>query len=95
MKYCSRWYRSVLSGIALIAGLGLFTTQALAQFLPSGTTTAGGISANTTITNNAILNYSVAGTAQPQIDTSVSGGGTSFVPLIRQRDWQSVQMVKC
>lgn len=79
MKYSSRWYRSVLSGIALIAGLGLFTTQALAQFLPSGTTTAGGISANTTITNNAILNYSVAGTAQPQIDTAVSGGGTSFV----------------
>ena len=67
MKYCSRGYRSVLAGIALIAGLGFFTTSALAQFLPSGTTTAGGISANTDITNQATLNYSIAGTGQPAV----------------------------
>ncbi|HTE16379.1 MAG TPA: hypothetical protein VK642_15005 [Burkholderiales bacterium] len=67
MNYCRRSYRSALAGIALIAGLGFFTTSALAQFLPSGTTTTGGISANTDITNQATLNYTIGGTGQPAV----------------------------
>jgi hypothetical protein len=74
MKYWSSWYRSVLAGIALIAGMGMLSTSALAQFLPSGTVTAGGISANTDITNQATLNYSIGGTGQP----AVSSNTTSF-----------------
>lgn len=75
MNYCSRWYRSALAGIALIAGLGFFSTPAVAAFLGNGTTTAGGISANTTITNQATLNYSIAGTGQP----AVTSTATTFV----------------
>lgn len=71
MKYGSRWYRNVLTGMALCAGLGLiYTPAALAQFLPSGTTTAGGISANTDISNQATLNYSIGATAQPAITST-------------------------
>ena len=68
----SSWYQSVLAGIALIAGLGVFSTSALAQFLPSGTTTAGGVSANTDITNSATLNYSIAGTGQPVVTSNTA-----------------------
>ena len=67
MNYCSRWYRSVLAGIALIASMGFFATPALAQFLAGGTTTAGGISANTDITNTATVNFAIGGTSQPSV----------------------------
>lgn len=67
MNHGSRSFRSFLAGITLIAVLGCFATPASAQFLPSGTTTAGGVSANTDITNQATLNYSIAGTGQPAI----------------------------
>lgn len=72
MTYCSSWYRRLLSGIALSAGLSLFAAPALAQFLPGGTTTAGGISANTDITNTATLNYAIAGTAQPAVNSNTT-----------------------
>lgn len=72
MKYCSRRYRSVLAGIAVIAGLGCFATPALAAFLAPGTTTAGGISANTDITNSATLNYSIGGTGQPAVTSNTT-----------------------
>jgi hypothetical protein len=70
MNYCSRWYRSVLAGMALIAGLGLFSTPALAQFVGQGLPTAGGISANTDITNTATLNYAIGGTSQPAVPSN-------------------------
>lgn len=72
MTYSSRWLRRIWSGIALVAGLGFFTTPALAQFLPSGTTTSGGISANTDITNTATLNYAIAGTPQPVVTSNTT-----------------------
>lgn len=72
MTYCSSWYRRVLAGIALFAGFGFFTGSALAQFLPGGTTTAGGISANTDITNTATLNYAIAGTPQPVVTSNTT-----------------------
>ena len=72
MNYRSSWYRSVLAGIALIAGLGLFATPALAQFLANGTVTPGGISANTDINNQATLNYAIAGTGQPAINSNTT-----------------------
>jgi hypothetical protein len=56
--------------VALIVGLGFFSTPALAQFLPGGTATAGGVSANTDITNSATLNYSIAGTGQPAVTSA-------------------------
>ena len=62
MNYCSRWYRSVLAGIALIAGLGLFTTSAFAQ----------GTAPNTDITNTANLSYSVAGIPQTDIPSNTT-----------------------
>lgn len=66
MKHWSSWFRSVLAGIALIAGFGLFSTQALAQLTPS----------NTDITNQATLAYS-SGTgggavAQPNISSNIT-----------------------
>jgi hypothetical protein len=62
MKYRSSWYRSVLAGIALLAGIGLFSTSALAQLTPSGTD----------ITNTATLNYSVSGISQPAINSNLT-----------------------
>ena len=62
MKYCSRWYRSVLAGIALIAGLGLFTNSALAQ----------GTAPGTDITNQATLNYAVGGVGQTAIPSNIT-----------------------
>ena len=62
MNYCSRWYRSVLAGIALIAGLGLFTTSAFAQ----------GTAPNTDITNQATLNYAVGGIGQTAIPSNIT-----------------------
>jgi uncharacterized repeat protein (TIGR01451 family) len=62
MKYCSRWYRSVLAGIALIAGLGLFTSSALAQ----------GTAPGTDITNQATLNYAVGGVGQTAIPSNTT-----------------------
>ena len=74
MKYWSSWYRSVLAGIALLAGLGMMTTPAQAAFLANGTATSGGISANTDISNTATLNYTIAGTGQP----AITSAATSF-----------------
>lgn len=65
MTYPSRWYRSLLAGIALIAGLGLFSTSALAQ-------TAGGTASGVDITNQATLNYGIAGTAQPAVTSNLT-----------------------
>ncbi len=62
MKYCCRWYRSVLAGIALIAGLGLFTTPVFAQ----------GTAPNTDITNQATLNYTVGGVGQTAIPSNIT-----------------------
>jgi hypothetical protein len=72
MTYHRSWYRNALAGFALIAGLGLVSSPALAQFLPQGTTTAGGVSANTDITNQATLNYSISGTGQPAINSNTT-----------------------
>ena len=74
MNHCNRSHRRMLAGVILIAGLGFLATPALAQFLPPGTTTTGGISANTDITNQGTLNYSIGGTAQP----AVASNTTSF-----------------
>lgn len=70
MNYWRSWYRSVLAGIALLAGLGLFSAPAFAQFLASGTTTSGGLSANTDITNQATLAYQISGANQPDINSN-------------------------
>ena len=72
MKVQSTWYRSALAGIALIAGLGFVALPAQAQFLAPGTTTSGGVSANTDITNQATLNYSIGVTAQPAIASNTT-----------------------
>ena len=62
MKSCSRWYRSVLAGIAVIAGLGCFTTAVFAQ----------GTAPNTDITNQATLNYAVGGVPQTAIPSNIT-----------------------
>jgi hypothetical protein len=76
MKYRSSWYRSVLAGIALLAGLGLHSTVAFgqaatSQYLAGGTFTNGAgtgqVSANTDVTNQATLSYTISSTAQPNI----------------------------
>jgi hypothetical protein len=72
MNFSSSTYRSVLAGIAVIASCALFSTSALAAFLPTGTTTAGGISANTDITNQATLNYSILGVGQPALASNTT-----------------------
>ena len=62
MNYCSRWYRSVLAGIVLIAGFGFFTTSALAQ----------GTAPGTDVTNQATLNYAVGGIGQTAIPSNTT-----------------------
>ena len=61
----SCWYRSVLAGIALIAGLGFFTTPVFAQ----------GTAPGTSITNTATLNYQVGGVGQ----TAIPASSTAFL----------------
>ena len=72
MKHWSSWFRSVLAGMAFIAGFGLFTTQALAQI--AGVTPSG-----TNVQNQATLVYSSgtggAAVAQPNITSNI----TSFL----------------
>ena len=80
MKYWSSWYRSVLAGIALLAGLGLHSTVAFGQaatpqYLVGGTFTVGGtsqVSANTDVNNLATLNYTISGTAQPAVPSNTA-----------------------
>ena len=73
MKVPGQWYRSALAGIALIAGLGMMSTQVSAQtYLAPGTATAGGTSANTDITNQATLSYSIGTTAQPVVNSNTT-----------------------
>jgi hypothetical protein len=70
MEHWRSWYRSIFAALAVAAGMALLPASALAQFLPSGTTTAGGVSANTDIANTATLNYSIAGTGQPAVTSN-------------------------
>ena len=65
MTYQSKWYRSLLAGIAFIAGLGFLSTPAFAQ-------TAGGTASGTDITNQATLNYAIAGTGQPAVNSNTT-----------------------
>ena len=69
MKHWSSWFRSVLAGMAFIAGFGIFTTQALAQI-------AGVTPSNTDITNQARLAYSsgtgIGAVAQPDILSNIT-----------------------
>jgi hypothetical protein len=62
MKVPSTWYRSALAGIALIAGLGCFTTSAFAQ----------GTAPNTDITNQATLDYAVSGVNQTAVPSNIT-----------------------
>ena len=59
MKYSSSWYRSVLAGMALVAGIGMFATPVFAQTAPG-----------TVIGNTATLNYAVGGVSQTPIAAS-------------------------
>ncbi len=81
MKYWSSWYRSALAGIALIAGLGLHSTVAFgqaatSQYLAGGSFTNGAgtgqVSANTDVTNQATLSYTISSTAQPNITSNTA-----------------------
>lgn len=65
MKSPRSWYRSALAGIALIAGLGVLSAPVSAQ-------TVGGTAANTDITNQATLNYTIAGTGQPVVTSNTT-----------------------
>lgn len=62
MNQGSRWYRSVLAGIALVVGMGFFTSSAFAQLTAP----------NTDITNQANLSYSVGGVAQTAIPSNTT-----------------------
>lgn len=62
MKYWSSWLRSVLAGMAVLAGLGMFSMQALAQ----------GTAPNTDITNSASLTYAVGGVNQTAIPSNTT-----------------------
>jgi uncharacterized repeat protein (TIGR01451 family) len=62
MNHSSRWYRSILAGIALVAGMGFFTSSAFAQLTAPGTD----------ITNQANLSYSVGGVAQTAIPSNTT-----------------------
>jgi hypothetical protein len=64
MTYQSMRYRSALTGIVLLAGLGIFSSAAFAQ----------GTAPNTDITNQATLNFAVGGVAQ----TPVASNTTTF-----------------